>query len=103
MTVDERIYQIACSFPVLRKKGLEDGDIPGLTPKGFYDQKLAAFVYNGSHGALSSGEILVLEFLLNLFDPHIYPSFNLGRAVQVWDIAHLQAFLNAVIRTVNGQ
>ena len=51
MTVDERIYQIACSFPVLRKKGLDDGDIPGLTPKGFYDQKLAAFVYNGSYGA----------------------------------------------------
>jgi hypothetical protein len=65
----ERMYKIACSLAALRRKGVERGDIPGIRPDGFYDLQLHEFVYQSGGGAWRSGEILLLEFLLNLYDP----------------------------------
>jgi hypothetical protein len=60
MNVDRRMYQIACSFPALRRKGAMQGDIPGIRPDGFYDIELHDYLYQGGGGALSSGEFLLL-------------------------------------------
>lgn len=102
MKVDQRMYRIACSLPALKRKGAVQGDIPGIRPDGFYDIELHDFLYKGGGGALSSGEFLLLEFLLNLYDPDAYPRFNFGRAVQVWDWGHMRPCLQAVIDTYNG-
>lgn len=103
MTSDERLYQIICSFPALKRKGVEQGEIPGITPTGFYAERLHDFLYHGGGGALSSGEFLLLEFLLNLYNPHEYERFNFGRAVNVWDDRHMAACLKAVAGIFNGQ
>jgi len=103
MKVDRRMYQIACSFPALRRKGAEQGDIPGIGPDGFYDIELHDYLYQGGGGALSSGEFLLLEFLLNLYNPHAYPKFNLGRAVRVFDCEHMRQCLHAVVRVYSGE
>ncbi len=96
MTFDEKIYRIACSFPTLRRKGVADGNIPGIKPDDFCERKLYTFLHRGSAGAWSSGEILVLEFLLNLFAPDIYDRFNFGRALNVWDDEHVNCCLKGV-------
>lgn len=31
-TIDRRMYEIACSFPALKRKGVVDGSIPGISP-----------------------------------------------------------------------
>ena len=85
ITIDEKKYKIACSFSALQVKGVEDGNIPGISPKNFLDLKLSDYLYRGKGGLLSSGEFLILEFLLNLFSPGIYDEFNLGRAINIWD------------------
>ncbi len=96
---DERLYQIACSFPALRYKGVEQGNIPGITPTDFYDLDLAAWLYKGNGGALSHGEFLILEALLNLCNPDIHDQFNLGDALHVLDEGNMKALLNAIVRT----
>ena len=101
-SVDERLYQIACSFVALKRKGLESGDIPGIGPQAFYDQTLAEFIYHGPGGCWSSSEILLLEFLLNLYNPTFYPQFNLGEALYVMDPVHMKALLNAMARFYSG-
>jgi hypothetical protein len=103
MTSDERLYQIACSFPALRRKGVEQGDIPGIRPDGFYDIELSDYLYQGGGGVLSSGEFLLLEFLLNLYNPDAHPKFNMGRAVRVLDCEHMRQCLQAVIRVYSGK
>jgi hypothetical protein len=102
-STDERLYHIACSFPALQKKGVEAGDIPGITPTGFYDLTLADYLYNGPGVGLSHGEFLILEALLNLCNPDIHDRFNLGEALHVLDGKNMQALLNAIIRTYKRQ
>lgn len=65
MKADQRMYQIACSFPALVFNGVERGDIPGISPDGFCDGKLHDFLYHGRGGAWSAGEVLIIEFLLS--------------------------------------
>lgn len=98
----DRIYQIACSFPALIRKGVEQGDIPGIRPNGFYDIELSDYLYQGG-GVLSSGEFLLLEFLLNLYNPDAYSKFNMGRAVRVLDSEHMRQCLCAVVRVYSGK
>ncbi len=98
MTSDERLYEIACSFPALLRKGVEKGAIPGITPTDFYDLDLAAYLYNGPGAGLSHGEFIMLEVLLNLCNPDQHTGFNLGRALQILDPKHMQALLNAIVR-----
>ena len=52
MTADQRLFEIACSFPALRYKGVEQGHIPGITPTDFYDLDLADYLYNGQGGTV---------------------------------------------------
>ena len=99
---DQRLYQIACSFPALQHKGVEKGYIPGITPTDFYDLDLADWLYNGRGGALSHGEFLIIEALLNLCNPDIHDKFNLGCALHVLDPGNMQVLLNAIVRTYNG-
>ncbi len=100
-SVDEKLYQIACSFPALHRKGVEKGAIPGITPTDFYDLDLAAYLYNGPGAGLSHGEFIILESLLNLCNPDQHTRFNLGRALQVLDPKNMQALFNAIVRTYN--
>ena len=62
---DKRLFEIACSFPALRFKGVEKGNIPGITATDFFDLDLADYLYNGRGRALSHGEFLIIEALLN--------------------------------------
>jgi hypothetical protein len=101
MTPDERLYQIACSFPALKLKGVDIGRIPGITPTDFYDLDLAAWLYEGGGGLLSHGEFLILEALLNLCNPQIHDKFNLGEALQTLDPGNMQALGEAIVRTYN--
>ena len=101
MTPDERLYRIACSFPALARKGVAAGDIPGIRPDGFYDLDLANYLYNGPGGALSRGEFIILEALLNLCNPTIHKAFNLGEALHVLDEKNMQALMTAIARTYN--
>jgi len=101
MTSDRRLFEIACSFPALQLKGVANGRIPGITPTDFYDLDLADYLYNGRGGALSHGEFLILEALLNLCNPDLHQRFNLGEAVQILDPNNMQALFNAIARTYN--
>lgn len=103
MTPDQRLYEIACSFPALQYKGVEKGNIPGITQDGFLDLDLAQYLYKGSGGALSSGEFLILEALLNLCNPNLHQNFNLGDALHILDSRNMDALLNAIVRTYNRQ
>jgi hypothetical protein len=103
MTSDQRLYEIACSFPALRHKGVEKGSIPGITKDDFLDLDLANYLYKGRGGALSSGEFLILEALLNLCNPDLHPKFNLGDALHILDPDNMKALLNAIVRTYNRQ
>ena len=98
---DERLFEIACSFPALQFKGVEKGNIPGISPNDFYDLDLAQYLYNGRGGVLSHGEFLILEALLNLCNPDIHNKFNLGDALHVLDERNMKALLNAIVRTYN--
>ena len=98
---DRRLYQIACTFPALQRKGVEHGHIPGISPDDFFDLDLAAWLYHGGGQALSHGEFLILEALLNLCNPHLHGKFNLGCALQVLDCDNMQALLSAIVRTYN--
>jgi hypothetical protein len=100
-STDERLYKIACSFPALQHKGVEKGDIPGITPTDSYDLDLAAWLYKGGGGLLCHGEFLILEALLNLCNPSMHPRFNLGEALQTLDPGNMQALVNAIARTYN--
>jgi len=100
-TVDQRLYQIACSFPALRRKGVEQGHIPGISPNDFCDLDLAAWLYHGAGGVLSHGEFLILEALLNLCNPTIHNKFNLGDALNVLDQDNMKPLLDAIERTYN--
>lgn len=99
---DRRLYQIACSFPALQHKGVEKGNIPGITADDFFDLDLAEYLYNGRGGVLSHGEFLIIEALLNLCNPDLHDKFNLGDALHVLDPGNMQALLNAIVRTYNG-
>ena len=98
---DKRLFEIACSFPALRFKGVEKGNIPGITATDFFDLDLADYLYNGRGRALSHGEFLIIEALLNLCNPDIHNRFNLGDALHVLDERNMQALLNAIVRTYN--
>lgn len=98
---DQRLYQIACSFPALKCKGVEKGCIPGITPTDFFDLDLAAWLYNGPGAGLSHGEFIILEALLNLCNPDQHTRFNLGRALQILDSRNTETLLNAIVRTYN--
>ncbi|MGD9368982.1 MAG: hypothetical protein PVH87_24975 [Desulfobacteraceae bacterium] len=98
---DERLFEIACTFPALRHKGVEKGNIPGINSNDFYDLDLAEYLYNGRGGVLSHGEFLILEALLNLCNPDLHDKFNLGEALYVLDERNMQALLNAIVRTYN--
>jgi hypothetical protein len=98
---DERLYQIACAFPALKHKGVEEGRITGITPTNFYDLDLAAWLYEGGGGLLSHGEFLIIEGLLNLCNPQLHDKFNLGEALQTLDPDNMQALLNGIVRTYN--
>jgi hypothetical protein len=101
MTPDRRLYEIACSFPALRNKGVQDGHIPGITPTDFFDLDLSAWLYKGGGGLLSHGEFLILEALLNLCNPSLHDRFNLGEALQTLDPGNMHALLNGIRRTYN--
>ncbi len=103
VTKDERLYQIACSFRALQFKGVEQGNIPGITPTVFYDVELADYLYKGRGGALSRGEFILLEFLLNLYSPDIYNKFNFGDALYVLDPCHMQAVIKGASRVYNNK
>jgi hypothetical protein len=47
--------------------------------------------------------MLLLEFLLNLYDPHQYTTFNFGRALEVLDPDHMSACLKAAVQYYNGE
>ncbi len=97
MKIDERMYRIACSFPALRAKGVSEGEIPGITPTGFYDERLSDFLYKDS--CWSHGEFLAIEFLLNFFNPYHYKKFNFGMALNTWDNGQLKAFIEAILES----
>jgi hypothetical protein len=101
MGTDQRLYEIACSFPALRQKGVEKSGIPGITPTDFFDLDLAAWLYQGGGGGLSHGEFLILEALLNLCNPQVHDKFNLGEALRTLDPDNMQALLSAIVRTYN--
>lgn len=98
---DERLYEIACSFPALRHKGVEEGRIPGITPTEFYDLDLSKYLYEGRGGLLSHGEFLILEAMLNLCNPQLHERFNLGKALQTLDPDNMQALCDGIVRTYN--
>ena len=100
-TVDQRLYKIACSFPALQRKGVEQGHIPGISANDFFDLDLAAWLYKGGGLALSHGEFLILEALLNLCNPTIHNKFNLGEALNVLDQDNMKPLLDAIVRTYN--
>jgi hypothetical protein len=100
MNPDRRLYEIACSFPALKNKGVQDGHIPGITPTDFFDLDLSTWLYKGG-GLLSHGEFLILEALLNLCNPSIHDRFNLGEALQTLDPDNMQALLDGIRRTYN--
>ena len=102
MNTDKQFYEIACSFPVMRNNGVEKGYIPGIKPDRFCADTLSKF-HSEIAGLWSSGEVLVLECLLNLYNPGTYPVFNLGYAANVWDSTHMLACLRAVSRVYNGK
>ncbi len=101
MTIDERLYEIACRFPALKRKGVDASGIPGITPTGFYDKQLADYLYGGC--GLSEGEFLILEFLLNIFDPYEHTKFNFGHALHKWDPRHMEAFFKGTLQIYNGR
>jgi hypothetical protein len=101
--VTDRIYRIACTFPALSFKGVERGNIPGIAPEGFCADALHDFLYHGRGGAWSSGEVLILQFLLNLYDPYEYKAFNLGRALFVLDQWNMSACIKAAVQYYNGE
>ena len=98
---DRRMFEIACSFPALKFKGVEDGHIPGIRPDDFHDGILSDYLYNGPGGALSSGEFMILEFLLNLFAPYCHDKFNLGDALKTLDPDDMNACLQGMVRMYN--
>jgi hypothetical protein len=98
MTQPDRLYQIACMFPALKRKGVEQGHVPGITQKTFNEGELSDYLYKGSGGMLSHGEFILLEFLLNLSNPTGYPKFNIGNALHVLDPSHMKALLEAIIK-----
>jgi hypothetical protein len=98
----DRIYQIACTLPALRRKRVEQGDIPGIKPDGFDGIQLHDYLYQDGGVALSAGEFLLLEFLLSLHDPKAYPGFNLRRAVHVLDWLHVRQCLLAMTNLYDG-
>jgi len=95
------IYRIACSFPALRFKGVDHGAIPGITRAELNDTELCEYLYKGQGAALSHGEQLILEFLLNIIDPYTHTRFNLGIAMNVFDPRNMDALVKAVIRFYN--
>lgn len=98
MTPDERLYQIAVTFPALLRKGVDHGDIPGITETEINDAELAEYLYQGHGRALSSGEFVLLEFLLNLHSPNTHTRFNLGAALSILDPTHMNALIKATAR-----
>jgi hypothetical protein len=98
---DRRLYEIACSFPALKNKGVQDGRIPGISPNDFYDIDLSNWLYKGGGGLLSHGEFLILESLLNLCNPTLHDRFNLGEALQTLDPDNMHALCKAIVRTYN--
>ena len=103
MDLEKRFFEMICAFPTMVRKGVKDGDIPGVGPDWFCADELAEFVYNGGGRAWSSGEKLVLELLLNLYNPGAYDRFNLGHAVNVWDPSHMKGCLLALAIHYGGQ
>lgn len=103
MTTDARMYEIACSFPALKRKSVADGGIIGITEHAFYDIDLSRYLYHGSGRALSHGEVLILEALLNLYNPDQHTRFNLGEAMRVLDPNNMQALLKAIVRIYTGK
>jgi hypothetical protein len=101
MNPDQRLYEIACSIPALRHKGVDKGNIPGITPTDFDDLDLSEYLYKGGGGLLSHGEFLIIEALLNLCNPHRHPRFNLGEALEVLDPDNMQALIKGIARVYN--
>jgi len=99
----DRIYRIACTFRALRFKGVERGNIPGIGPDGFCAGELHEFLCHGGGGLWSSGEVLILQFLLNLYDPYEYKAFNFGRTLDILDPDHMNACLKAAAKYYNGE
>jgi hypothetical protein len=96
------MFEIACSFPALKRKGVKEGRIPGIQPDDFHDGKLSEYLHNGPGCALSNGEAMILEFLLNLFAPYVHDKFNLGDALKTLDPDHMNACLKGMVRMYNG-
>jgi hypothetical protein len=86
---------------LLASGGDLDG-IPGINPDGFCADELDEFLQRKCR-IWSSGEVLLLEFLLNLYDPYQYKAFNLGRALDVLDPGHISACLKAAVQYYNGE
>lgn len=103
MPSPNRFYEIAVTFPSMNHKGVKDGDIPGISQDRFSPEDLADFLYHGHGCAWSTGEKLVLEFLLNLCNPGTYGGFNLGHALNVWDPSHMTACLMAMAKIYKGE
>lgn len=101
-TDDRRMFEIACSFPALKRKGVAEGRIPGITPDDFHDGQLSDYLYHGPGAGLSTGEIMILEFLLNLYSPACHDKFNLGDAVKILDPDNMTACLAGILRTYKG-
>ena len=90
-----------CAFVFAGIEPVKRADIPGITPTDFCDLDLAAWLYKGDGRALSHGEFLILEALLNLCNPDIHDQFNLGDALNVLDQDNMKAMLHAIVRTYN--
>ena len=99
----EMLYEIACSFPALKLKGVHQGGIPGIAADELDDAKLSDYLYKGPGAALSHGEMLILEFLLNLMDPYTHTRFNLGIAMNVLGPKHMKALIAGIVRFYERQ
>ena len=96
--MDETLYRIACMFLLLKRKNVEQEQIPGITSDEFDDEKLTEFLYEGPGACWPIRETLLLEFLLNLSDPYTHTKFNLGWGMYTWDVVHLMYLIKAIIR-----
>jgi hypothetical protein len=99
----DKMYRIACTFPALLLKGVERGAIPGIAPEGFDGDKLHEFLRHGRGRMWNIADVMILDFLLNLYDPSKYKSFNLGWALGLLYQKDMAACLNAAIRHYNAE
>jgi len=86
-TPEQRILELALTFPAMRTKHREDGYRNGLEP---FD----AVRFSTASRPWSSGEKHVVAFLLTVYnmDQELVPPFRVVDAMMVWDNGQRRAF-----------